>query len=66
MKLHALRMQIRVLSESMMLTELRVPSEKILKWWAVTRRPMWAFVLRSFWTTTEWNDILKEIEGLFD
>lgn len=58
MKSQALRRQIRVLSESTMLTPLRVPSEKILKWLAVTRRPMWAFVLRSFCITTEWNDIL--------
>lgn len=57
MKSQALRRQIRVLSESTMLTPLRVPSEKILKWLEVTRRPMWALALRSFCMTTEWNDI---------
>lgn len=53
MKLQAFRRQMRVLSESIMDMPLRVPSEKILKWWVVTRRPRWAFVLSSFWITTE-------------
>lgn len=54
MKEQALRRQINVLSESMIVIALRVPEEWILKWCAATRRPKWAFVLRSFWITTEW------------